>query len=59
MEGGSAVGIVPPTIVQTLPSGEMERVHDGTATTEEGHGTWGEAKRESDPPPVYAGESLR
>lgn len=48
---------VPPTIVQTLPSGETERVHDNA--TEEGHGSWGEAKRENDPPPVYAGESLR
>jgi len=49
---------VPPTIVQTLPNGETERVHDGAAT-EEGHGAWGEARRESDPPPVYGGESLR
>jgi hypothetical protein len=53
--GESHVGVVPPTIVQTLPSGEMEKVHDGV---EDGH-AWGEARRLSDPPPVYAGESLR
>jgi hypothetical protein len=52
------VGVVPPTIVHTLPSGET--VHAGQdGETEEGHGAYGDARRESDPPPVYAGESLR
>lgn len=53
--GETPVGVVPPTIVQTLPSGEMEKVHDGVEDSQ----AWGEARRESDPPPVYAGESLR
>jgi hypothetical protein len=51
---------VPPTIVQTLPSGETEQVHAGQGgETEEGHGAYVDTRRESDPPPVYAGESLR
>jgi hypothetical protein len=51
---------VPPTIVQTLPSGETEQVHAGQdGETEEGHGVYVDARRESVPPPVYAGESLR
>lgn len=58
---GQVQGVVPPTIVQTLPSGEVgQPVHPQHETgTEEGHAAYGDARMESDPPPVYAGESLR
>jgi hypothetical protein len=60
---GSGGSVVPPTIVQTLPSGEVGQPTHAQVTgdegTEEGHGAYSDARMESDPPPVYAGESLR
>lgn len=55
---GSSVGMAPATSSSTIPPVvEYEAGMDGH--TEEGHGAYSDAKRESDPPPLYANESLR
>lgn len=48
------------TAAMTKPNVDPTPVEDHDRHTQEGHGAFGDAKREADPPPVYAGEeSLR
>lgn len=54
---GSSVGM---TAASTIPPVAEYDAGMGTdGHTEEGHGAYSDAKRESDPPPLYANESLR